>query len=208
MHAACLLPERVVRHRRQSFRLPLWSRRARPFGGYESVASLTTTSPTEAQSAKDRLWGAGVVVALLAVIGGIAGVIRLLNPDPTVLATLALDKGAASTAVQLDKPTEVRVVLNVRALGKMDRGDLGDDLTRSQLTVTSSIPGGTARCSAFNGWSGSGSEEKRKQVPRFKEAENDCVNLKLAQGQSTITIALDWKGKSPRPTVTALVVVD
>jgi hypothetical protein len=172
------------------------------------VASLTTSQPTAAWSGKDRFSGALYVVALLAVIGGIVGVIRLLNPDPTVLATLALDKGAASTAIQLAKPTELRVVLNVRALGKMDRGDLDDDLTRSQLTVTSSNPDGTVRCSAFNGWSGSGSEEKRKQVPRFKEAENDCGNLKLAQGKSSITIALDWKGKSPRPAVTALVMVD
>ena len=145
-----------------------------------------------------------MVLALLGAIGLIVGVIRLLNPKPTVLATLALEKGQGRAAIQLAKPGELHVVLNVRALGRMDRTDLHDDLARSKLTLTSSNPMATARCAAFDGWSSSGNEEKMKRVPRIKEAENACV-LKAAQGQTTVTVALDWKGKSDPPLISALV---
>lgn len=169
------------------------------------------TRPTATQKAPmaskrgDYFWGFVLLGLILGVLGLVLGAIRLLFPPPTVLATVSLEKGAARASVQLAKPGELRVLLNVRALGRMDRNDLEDDLTRSALTVTTSNPEATARCAAFDGWSGSGSEEKRKRVPRIKEAENACV-LKAAPGSSTVTVALDWKGKSPSPLVTALFV--
>jgi hypothetical protein len=146
-----------------------------------------------------------LIVALLGVIGLVMGVVRLLNREPTVLATLSLEQGAARASIQLAKPSEVRVVLNVNALGRMDSADLHDDLARSKLILTASNPEATARCAAFDGWSSSGSEEKRKRVPRIKQAENAC-SLKAAQGKSVVTVELDWKGKSQRPRVSALLV--
>lgn len=159
----------------------------------------------EASKRGDYFWGFVLLGLIVGVVGLVLGVIRLLFPPPTVLATVAMEKGTSRASVQLPKAGELRVLLNVRAQGRMDRNDLEDDLMRSALTVTSSNPEATARCAAFDGWSGSGSEEKRKRVPRIKEAENACV-LKAAPGTSTVTVALDWKGKSPSPQVTALLV--
>jgi hypothetical protein len=167
----------------------------------------TTVTPEASQGTKrgDCLWGAVFVAGLLGVVGLIVGVVRLLNPDPKVLATFTLEGGAVHTPIQLTEPCELRVLLNVRALREMDRGDLQDDLARSQLTLTTANPEATARCSAYNGWSGSGSQEKSKRVPRIKEAESRC-SLKAAPGPSLVTIEFEWKGKSERPLVTALLV--
>jgi hypothetical protein len=169
------------------------------------MTSPTATQAPAATKRGDYLWGVVLIGAFLGVLGLVVGVIRLLNPPPTVLATVAMEKGAARASVHLPKAGELRVLLNVRALDRMDRTDLYDDLMRSALTVTASNPEATTRCAAFDGWSGSGNEEKRKRVPRIKEAENACV-LKAAPGTSTVTVALDWKGKSPSPQVTALFV--
>jgi hypothetical protein len=146
-----------------------------------------------------------LLLGLLGVIGLVLGVVRLLNPEPTVLATFPLEQGAARASIQLAKPSDVSVLLNVTALGRMDSTDLHDDLARSKLVLTASNPEATARCAAFNGWSSSGNEERRKRVPRIKQAENAC-SLKAAQGESLITVELDWKGKSQRPRVEALLV--
>jgi hypothetical protein len=172
------------------------------------MATTVTTVTTEASKASKRgdyFWGWVLLAGMLGVVGLIVGLVRLLDPDPTVLASLTLEAGAAHTSIELPESQELGVLLNVRALRQMDRGDLSDDLARSQLTLHASNPEATATCAAYNGWSGSGSEEKRKRVPRIKEAQNRCV-LKAAKGASLVTIKLDWKGKSEPPLITALIV--
>lgn len=169
------------------------------------MAATVTTEASQATKRGDYLWGLVFVAGLVGVLLLIEGVVRLLNPDPKVLATLTLEGGAVQTPIELTEPGELRVLLNVRALREMNRGDLQDDLARSQLTLTASNPEATVKCSAYNGWSDSGSEEKRKRVPRIKEAESRC-SLKAARGQSLVSIEFEWKGKSERPKVTALLV--
>jgi hypothetical protein len=189
----------------QSFAEALFSRLRRPLRDGHPMATTVTTEAPKTTKLGGYLWGVVLLAGLVGVVGLIMGVVRWLNPDAKVLASLALEGGAARTSIQLTEPCELRVLLNVKALREIEPGDLEDDLARSQLTLTASNPEATVQCTAYNGWSGSGSEERRTRVPRIKEAENRC-SLRAASGPSLVTIKLDWKGKHEPPLVTALLV--